>query len=243
MSSESRSEDLKSRSVDYVAGLARGVVGPVPIFGPLLTEVITVTIPNQRIDRVAKFSEELERRLSQVEKCILEAKISDDNFTDLIEEGIRQAARSLSDERRQYIATLIGNRLTSDDIDYAESKHLLRILDEINDVEVIWLRLYRDPYLDGDNDFRDTHENVLKPVVATLGAPSEIITKAALQKSYLEHLCQLGLLEIQYRFDREKGLPEFDLFSGSMEEEGYELTKLGDILLNEIGLGKENQTP
>ena len=64
MNSESGSEALNSRSVDHLTALVRGAVGTVPMFGPLLAEVITVTIPNQRIDRVAKFSEELERRLS-----------------------------------------------------------------------------------------------------------------------------------------------------------------------------------
>ena len=143
MTNESSPNDLNSGSVDYSVALARGAAGLIPIVGPLLAEVIGVTIPNQRIDRVAKFSEELEGRLSEVEKCLLESKLKDDDFTDLIEEGVRQAARSLSDDRRQYIANIIAHGLTSDDIDSSESKHLLRILSEINDIEVVWLRAYK----------------------------------------------------------------------------------------------------
>ena len=243
MDSYSDPDNLKSSSVDYSVAIARSVVGLVPTFGPLLGELITVTIPNQRIDRVTKFAEVLESRLNEVEKCLLESNITDDEFTDLIEEGIRQAARSLSDKRRSYIATLITNRLTSDDIDCSESKHLLRILDEINDIEVVWLRSYRRPYHGRDKAFRDIHGDTLTPVVATMGASEEIRTKATLQKSYKEHLCQLGLLEKQYRFDHETSLPEFDRFSGSMKEKGYELTQLGNLLLNEIGLSEENKTP
>ena len=240
MSSDSDSADLDSRLVDHLAALARSTVGPVPIFGPLLAEVITVTIPNQRIDRVAKFSVELESRLREVEKCLLESKLKDDDFTDLIEEGVRQAARSLSDERRSYIATLIANGLTSDDIDCSESKHLLRILDEINDIEVVWLRSYSEPAISGDEAFRETHEDVLKPIVATFGASQEILNKETLQTSYKEHLCQLGLLERRHRIDRKTGLPEFDSVTGSMKQWGYQITSLGRLLLDEIGLGEEN---
>ena len=107
----------------------------------------------------------------------MEQKLKDDDFTDLIEEGFRQAARSLSDERRRYIANLIANGLTSDDVDSSESKHLLRILGEINDIEVVWLRFYREPYMGGDEAFRKTHEKVLKPVAATMAASQEILSK------------------------------------------------------------------
>ena len=240
MTNESSPDDLDSGSVDYSVALARGAAGLVPIVGPLLAEIIGVTIPEQRSDRIAKFVRKLDCRLKAVEECLLESKLNDDDFTDLIEEGIRQAARSLSDERRSYIATLIANGLTSDDIDCSESKHLLRILDEISDIEVVWLRLYREPYLGGDEDFKETHEEVLKPVVATLGASQDILAKATLQESYKEHLCQLGLLKRQYRVDSKTGLPEFDRFTGSMKDKGFELSSLGRLLLDEIGLGKEN---
>ena len=240
MNRDSKSDDLNSGTIDYSVALIRGAAGLVPFVGPLLAEIIGVTIPSQRLDRVAKFSEKLECRLNEVEKCLLESKLEDDDFTDLIEEGVRQAARSLSDERRGYIANLIANGLTSENVDSSESKHLLRILGEINDVEVVWLRFYREPYIGGDDDFRETHKEVLKPVVATIGATQEVLTRATLQKSYKEHLAQLGLLENRYRIDSKSGLPEFDRTSGAMKESGYRLTRLGHLLLDEIGLGQED---
>ena len=243
MTNESSPDDLDSGSVDYSVALARGAAGLVPIVGPLLAEIIGVTIPEQRSDRIAKFVRKLDCRLKAVEECLLESKLNDDDFTDLIEEGIRQAARSLSDERRSYIANIVANGLTSDAIDSSESKHLLRILGEINDIEVVWLRYYREPYLGGDEAYRETHEDILKPVPATFGASEEVLTKATLQKSYREHLCQLGLLDRDFRIDSKTGLPEFDRVSGSMKESGYSLSSLGRLLLDEIGLGKENSTP
>lgn len=242
MTNEVSPDDLASGSVDYSMALVRGAAGLVPFVGPLHAEVIGVTIPEQRSDRIANFARELDYRLKAVEKCLLEQKLKDDDFTDLIEEGFRQAARSLSDERRRYIANIIANGLTSDDIDSSESKHLLRILGEINDIEVVWLRFYRVPTVGGDEIFRATHEEVLKPIPETLASSREILSKATLRKSYKEHLVQLGLLESRYRIDSKTGLPEFDRVSGSMKESGFRLTRLGRLLLDEIGLVDEDGT-
>lgn len=243
MTNEPLPDDLNSDTVDYSIALARGAAGLVPFVGPLLAEVIGVTIPGQHTDRIAKFARELDYRLKAVEKCLLEQKLKDDDFTDLIEEGFRQAARSLSDERRSYIANIIANALTSDDINSSESKHLLRILGEVNDIEVVWLRYYRVTTAGGDETFRATHEEVLKPVPETMGSSRDILTKATLRKSYKEHLAQLGLLESRYRIDSRTGLPEFDRASGSMKESGHKLTRLGRLLLDEVGLGEEDSNP
>ena len=237
MNCDSKHEDLKSRLADYSVAATRGAANLIPIVGPVLAEVLGVVIPQQRIDRIAKFAAELERRLSSVEKNMLESQLNNGEFTDLIEEGFRQAARSLSNERRQYIASLIINSLSSENISYAESRHLLRILDEVNDIEIIWLHFYREAAMGGDKEFWETHKNVLEPVYATLGSSQETLDKHTLQESYKEHLFQLRLFERRYRMDHNTKEPAFDEWTGTQEVEGYEITSLGRLLLKEIGLG------
>ena len=237
MSSNSEHEDLKSRLVDYSVAATRGVANLVPIVGPVLAEVLGVVIPQRRIDRIAKFAAELERRLSSVEKNMLESQLNNGEFSDLIEEGFRQAARSLSDERRQYIASIITNSLSSENISYAESRHLLRILDEVNDIEIIWLRFYLEPTMGGDEEFRETHRNVLEPVPATFGSSQETLDKHTLQESYKEHLFQLRLLERRYKIDHKTKEPDFDKRTGTQKVQGYKITSLGRLFLKEIGLG------
>ena len=151
---------LKPRIDDYSAALAKGATNLVPIVGPFLAEILGIHIPNQRIDRIAKFAADLDQRLECIEKDLLESQLENEEVTDLIEEGVRQASHSLSDERRGYIASIIANGLSEDKISYAESRHLMRILDEINDVEVIWLRFYwelRNVH-NTLNTFRETHK-------------------------------------------------------------------------------------
>ena len=229
---------LDNRAVDYVLNAARAAVGPIPIVGPLVSELVGVVIPNQRLDRIAKFLVELERRISSLETPDrISDQLGDESFTDLLEEGFRQSARSLSDERRQYIASLICSSLSAGSVEYVASRHLLRILDQLNDIEIIWLRYHREPTIGGDEDFRETHAEILRPADAAISASQEEVDKETLQKSYEEHLAQLNLLTPIYQTDIRTKQPEFDDWSGRQEVHGYEITNLGNLLLREIGLG------
>ncbi len=232
---------LDNRAVDYVLNAAKAAVGPIPIVGPLVSELVGVVIPNQRLDRIAKFLVELDRRIRSLEApaTILE-QLSDETFTDLLEEGLRQSARSLSDERRQYIASLICNSLSSRNIAYIESRHLLRVLDQLNDIEIIWLRYYREPTVGGDDNFREAHAEILRPADAAFGAPQGDLDRMTLQKSYTQHLAQLNLLMPTYETDIETKQPEFDDWSGRQKVQGYDITNLGSLLLREIGLGQSD---
>ena len=237
MSTVSDSKELDTRSADYLATALRAAVGSVPIVGPLFSELASVVVPNQRTERIAKFAAELDRRLRAVESADdITDRLGNEHFADLLEEGIRQAARSLSDDRRQYLAALVVNGLTTQDIEYSESRHLLRMLNELSDVEIIWLRFF----LDRTWEFSERHESVLALPQASLASPRNEQDKAArktvLQDSYKEHLCRLGLVERRYRVDMRSRQPQFDE-DGVRVVDGYSITTLGHLLLRQIGLG------
>ena len=224
-------------AIDYVLEGARAAVGPIPIVGPLLSELVGHVVPNQRIDRIAKFAAELEHRLSRLETRDRAMEWPrDEAFTELLEEAMRQAARSLSDERRRHLADLIANSVSSKEITAVESRHLLQILGEINDLEVLWLRFHQVPTLGGDENFRETHREALAPAVATFGSSQTELDKATLQDSYREHLYRLGLLKRRYKREFGERTPVFDSFTGQQEWSGYEITPLGRLLLRRIGL-------
>ena len=245
MTSEKDSRELRQNWVDLTAAAGRGAASLVPLIGPFFAEVIGVTIPKQRLDRVVQFVTELERRLESAERKVFEQQLSSDEFTDLLEEGFRQATHSLSDERRSYITSLIINGMNSEQIDIAESKYLMRILGEINDIEVVWLwahaRAHTIATIMGDDTFREKHKEILS-VFAHFGSTQREIDKEALQKSYKEHLAQLGLLTPRYRTNMQTQTPEFDSFTGAMKVQGYDLSSLGTMLLREIGLGEDEST-
>ncbi len=230
------SSALANRSADYVTSAAKAVLGVVPFAGSLLAEVAGTIIPNQRVDRIAKFAAILDEKLSHLEQEFVRGHLTDENFTDLLEEGIRQAARSVTDERRQYIASLISRGVEASHVEFIESKHLLRILGEINDIEIIRLRFYLVPTIGGDREFRDRHKDIVERVPAYIGASREVLDKAALQESYDHHLAELDLLRPRYHTDSRTGLPEFDRMTGAPKVWHHEITPLGRLLLRHIGL-------
>lgn len=236
MSEDNSGNTLTPNASDYVASAAKAALGAVPFMGSLLAEIAGTVIPNQRIDRIVRFATELEHRLIGVEHSVIRLQLTDENFTDLMEEGLRQAARATSDDRRRHIANVIANGLISKEISYIESKHLLRILGEINDIEVIWLRFYLEPAGRDDEEFQSKHHEILAPVLTHMSSPQNEIDKGTLQGSYKQHLLRLGLLREKYRIDRKTNLPEFDKITGNLKIVNYELSPLGRLLLQQIGL-------
>jgi hypothetical protein len=238
MSDEATDQTLaiQNRPVDYVTSAAKAVLGAVPFAGSLLTELAGTIIPNQRIDRLCKFAAELENRLAKLDQGYVRVKLSDENFTDLMEEGIRQAARSVSDERRQYLASLLANGISTADISFIESKHLLRILGEINDIEVLWLRFYLVPTIRGDVEFRGKHKDVFEPLRVFIGCDQVTLDKHALRESYKSHMTELDLLSPRYETDMKTRQPVFDTISGRMKVRGHDITLLGKLLLRQISL-------
>ena len=149
-----------------------------------------------------------------VEESKLRSYLTNENFTDAVEESLRQAARSTSDERRSYIASLLTNGIDNDEINFIGIKHLLRLLGEINDIEIIWLRSYMDPSLNADKEFRKRHAEILYPVAAFSGSIQEELDQETLQESYKLHLERLGFLRSKIKFDTKTKLPEFDKKDG-----------------------------
>lgn len=237
--SSNQQNALANQAADYVTTASKAVLGAVPFVGSLLAEVAGTIIPNQRIDRIARFATVLEQKLAHIEKNAIRAQLTDENFTDLLEESIRQAARSTTEERRGYIASVVATGVADADIEFIETKHLLRILGEINDIEVLWLRFHLDLTIGGDEAFREKHKSVFDRVPAYIGSPKADLDKAALQNSYIVHLAQLNLLSPYYKTDTRTGQPEFDKSSGGLQVWHYELTPLGRILLDHLGIKAE----
>lgn len=228
--------ELENNKTDLIASLAKSAVGGLPLAGPLLAELVGTVIPNQRIDRLTKYVIELEEKVSKIPIEKLDSMKNNEEFIDLVEEGFFQASRAITDERRKYIASIVSNGVTDESIELQEFKYLLKILEQINDIEVIWLKFYYDSSMGGDEDFRNMHENVLSPIYVKADSDQELsLNRSAIQESYKEHLDRLKLIKRNFKFDKSKGIPEFDK-SGEPKIKNSKITKLGKLLLKEMGI-------
>jgi hypothetical protein len=228
--------DVKQNATDYVVSTAKAVLGMVPFAGSLLAELAGTIIPRQRLDRLSDFASRLETKVNDLDKAAVISKLADENFTDLLEETIRFAVTAVTEDRREYLATLLAAGIAEDRVSYIETKHLLRILGQINDIEVVWLRYYSFPLVQGDEVFRNRHAKTIETVIVTLGSDGIAIDKQALQRNYVQHLVSLGLLERPMIVDLATGLPQFDISTGAWKTRSHQVTPLGRLLLRHIGL-------
>ena len=228
--------EIKAKAVDYITSGAKAILGAAPFVGPLLAELAGTIIPNQRLERITHFAALLEARIADIEENLIREAFQDEEFTDLLEGALHQAARATTEDRREYLASLIASSLTSEAIEHIESKHLLRLLGELNDIEIIWLRAYLRPTIGGDEEFRSKHASVLERRIAYIGCSIEELDKHALQESYRDHLFDLGLLSRSISRDSRTRMPEFDTFSGEFKVSYYRASPLGRLLLRTIGI-------
>jgi len=229
-------DSISPTAADYAVSLAKSVLGVVPIAGPFLAELAGTVIPRQRADRLADFARGLSHKLGALDQDLLREKLTNENFTDLLEDGAREAVRAVSAERRAYVAQLVASGLTEEKVTYVESKHLLRIMAQLNDIEIIWLRFYDYNLMNGDEAFRTKHGAILQPIAATLGSGPDVIDQEALQKNYVEHLVSLGLIIRPIKMDSKTRQPIFDSHLGEWQYQSRRTSTLGKLLLRQIGI-------
>jgi hypothetical protein len=187
--------EIKGNKSDVAATFAKGILGAVvPHIGGMLAEVVSTVIPNQKLDRLITFAKVLDDKVKYIEEDMLEVKMKSEEFTDLLEDGLIQASRALSDERRHHIASLLKNSLSKDELAHIEKKKLLSLLNELNDIEIVRLKYHSLRPLDED-EFWERNKALLSEPSMFDGSPQEEIDKHALYKSYGLKLEQLGLLE------------------------------------------------
>jgi hypothetical protein len=106
-----------TRASDIVASALKGTLGAIPFIGPAVAEVIGYVIPNQRIDRLTDFAKKLSEKVSEQERMLVQKRLLEPEGADILEEALWQSARTISEERRLHIASLVKNGITKDQID------------------------------------------------------------------------------------------------------------------------------
>lgn len=234
------SDSLETTIKDRVTEVAKTVIGMIPYGGSIIATVVSEIIPNQRIDRIAKYVKELEYKISLIPIDRINKIFANEEFIDLLEESFIVASRSLSDERRQYIASIVTNGISNDEVKLHESKHLLKMLHELNDIEIIWLQYYNVQYSDDEALLMLKHDKILTPIKLQHGDNDEVLREVAITNSYIDHLHRLNLLADIKRQSKPLSTPSmYNRKLGNTHINNSTITALGKMLLYEIGLIRE----
>lgn len=210
---------LETTRTDVVTALARGIAAACPFVGGLIAEAVNQIIPNQKLDRVVEYLRLLDDKIASLDHDLerVAGRLQDEHSLDLFEDGLAQAARALSHERRQHLANLLAKSLTQNELKYAESKKLLNLLRELTDPELLLLVYYSQPPTSGSQYHRELMEKypeVLRPASRAIGIAQQEIDRGALQGSYLDTLARLSLLR--------------------QRDRNFDITTLGRLLLRYI---------
>jgi hypothetical protein len=230
-----QSDKLDADRADRLVAVARSIVGAVPFIGPAAAEVIGHVIPAQRSDRIVAMLRHLDGKVRELDQELLQARIRSEEFVDLLEDGLHQAARSLSEDRREHIAALLKNSLAAEELEHLRDKKLLWLLGELNDAEMIMLQSYGLPERDR-RQFIEKHEAVLRAPPAHLGSGRAELDRAAIHDAFRKRLADLGLIRPRFKRPKRGALPEFDEKTGMMSASGSEITPLGRMLLKRCDL-------
>jgi hypothetical protein len=233
-------KDLNSNDVDKGVLLLKGITGAIPFIGPMIAEIVGEIIPGQRIDRMSELLHILNEKLSKLEisQEELSHKMKEEPYVNLLEEGMWQAARSTSQERKEYIASILANGISNENLHEVEENILLSILSQLNDNEIIILysytmRVRRNP------EFQKQHENILMKPLVHIGSNQEELDKATIYDTYRGKLVSLNLLRRDFKKPKRGELPEFDEKTGMVKASGYSLTPLGRLFLKYIDMPDE----
>jgi hypothetical protein len=227
---------LGPNKADAAALVLKSLAGLVPLAGQFLGELIDYIIPELRADRVERYLLAVGQRVEHLEEEQWRTRLTDPGFASLFEESIREAARTATQEKIEYIANLITRSMTEDEVDYTREKHLLYLLSQVNDVEVLILMLESQVTMVSAEEFYKQHKSVLAVPTAFLGSGQELVDKNTIMSSYRAHLVQSGLLQPKFKRLNRGEFPEFDNKTGMMKANGYDVTDLGDLLLRSIAV-------
>lgn len=223
-------------NTDRIVAVLKGASGAVPFAGGAIAELVGVVIPNQRIDRVEKYllwlAEELDRRVGTAALEFKDEKIG------LVEESILEAARPVSDERRQRIALLVSAGLAVDDAAAARARKLLSLLGELDDYELAILQAHGLRVVGAQWKLRgydDATSRDRRVQLNQLGALADI------------RLERVGLVKFRPEMNRvrDRNSPgDYPKYEGSGQIRGrYVITDFGDELLRHCGLAEVRPSP
>ncbi len=239
--------NLDDKKTELAVIVAKGMLGAIVsrlgggLVGGIVVDIVASVIPNQRVDRIVEFLEIFQEKVADIKQDVLEQKMKTEEFIDLLEDGMWQAARALTRERKEQIAALLKYSLYHGEHSHIQQKHLLSLLNQLNNAQIIILKSHS---FRGRSDeqiaFCERHKSVLAPPIPHLGSGSTVdIDNYALHESFVNDLRRLALIESSFKEPKKGEVPQFDAKTGTLKAGQTKITPLGRLLLRYIDMTEQ----
>lgn len=187
-------EDLAASTIRVALGLA----GPL---GSIMAEFLTQFVPQQRLDRLQDFVEQLDAQLGDLREEFRAKQQTSAGYSALVEQATSAAVQTPSADRRRDLAALLRTGLREDDAELLHHLAILQLLDRVNEAQILMLMSranFRGTF--GDEElmaFHRTHSGVfdIEPLAMSDDPDSAKGRAYYMDRYYINELVQLGLLE------------------------------------------------
>lgn len=223
--------ELGMSTADQVATFVRATSSLIPGVGPIIGQLITEIIPNQRLDRLENYLRQLNERVERLETI----KGAPERIA-LFEDGALLAIRALSEDRMRHIAEVVSRGLNGSEREVLEARRLLTILDQLNVDHIILLESKVYGRLD---DAIERHPDIVEEPVVTMDSEDEELERATHWHLRQQTLLRLGLLQYKFIKPKRGEMPEFDEATGTIKARGTRLTPLALLLLRHLDLADD----
>lgn len=214
--------------------------GGIPLIGETIAELVGIAIPNRRLNRVIEMVTLLGEKIQDIDQDVRK-KMKSEEWSDLLEDGMVQATKALSRERKEQIAAFLKYSLYHGELGHIQEKTLLSLLNELNDAQIIMLKSYDWTMGQEQDAFFERHQDVLVGPIVASGASVDALDRAALHKAYGADLQRLGLVKPNYRRPNKGESPQIDFETGMPEVSYISISGLGRLLLRYIDLGEPDE--
>ena len=231
--------NLNNNKFDTLTLVLKSAASIVPYIGAPIAEIIGTVIPNQRLDRIVSFIENLRGKVDDIENKINKRSKTDPSFLDFFEDELLQVGRATTGERINYLSNLLICGINADQADLLAAKQLLRLLGQLNDAEIIWLNYY---YIDlyKRKDFIEKNPVILNPIITYQGMSEKDLQASIIQRNYKQRLEELHLIETKIEFDRKTAQAKLNIHKDAFENQPTRITPLGRQLIDIITIQKNN---
>lgn len=225
--------NLENDKNDITVMIIKSLTSCIPYIGGPIAEIIGYVIPNQRLDRLSQFVEKLKEKVDDIDDKINERSKSDPLFLDFFEDELTQVSRATTEERIEYLSNILISGIDTDEADLLAAKQLLRILSQLNDAEIIWLKYYNTDHADREG-FIEKHSALLRLIPRYMTMDDEDYRASVIQESYKQRLEELHLVEPKIKFVNKTGLPKINFLRSGFEKSSIQITPLGRQLIEII---------
>lgn len=138
----------KGKNIERGLVAAKGIVAMIPVLGGTITSVwsdIEAIQAKRKFERLEEFYLELKKDVDEIHNKISSSYTSQPDFLDIFELTAKYIVNERSEEKRASFRNILVNSIVSEDCSYDKTEKYLRIVEQMNNLEILILKVLVNP--------------------------------------------------------------------------------------------------